>query len=537
MGLQRQNQSSPVNQSFAPVADTASQSGGMSNAQRQQQLSSSSLQEVGVDSSAPWAQHISEETDADQCLAPTVGPTRSPTPPTGAGMEWKTGPDGQTYGCLSQNGTPVLVRLHVNGSIDPLMAGDPGHDIASSLFPQASDAAKLEVSIPGAISSANGYSHGKDEMNHDLNDFSAKQQKSLDRLGPTRQQRKQTKTEKYLTHNLSKDADKKDEQYENPTDAWWTGVSKEFSASYKPTVEFPAGPLVVSLLGTAELTASLEAKPDWSAGLNAKDGANTEVSVFVGGKVGGKLAGGVGLGAGMAGIANAGVGGQVALNGNAQAGASLKAKAGTSSGLSASGDLGLDISMIGSVDLVPYISLQCIGKRFEYPVTLASYELLKWAPKLAGVEASKDGIQYKSLANTSDVTVNVPEFVQSGFIGSFVDWIGSLNEDNNAAAIVEELDKSGLLARMDASQKAELISKIMDGFVGEGHEGSVLKLIQSETDRAKREQLVISAYETEHGCPGKGDLDKALEWLRGSMDDRWFGDDNLTALNELFSGA
>ncbi len=211
----------------------------------------------------------------------------------------------------------------------------------------------------------------------------------------------------------------------------------------------------------------------------------------------------------------------------------VTASASTGKGVEASGDIGLSVALKGTVDLVPYVSLKCINERYEYPVKLAEYDLITWSPKLAGVKWSSDkGLSYQSLQNTSNVTVNVPDFAKKGMIADFVDWIDSMNEENDAHAVVTELSANGMLDLLPVSEKARLLSLIKDDVVMEAHEGSILKLIRSEADRTKREALVVAAYEQEFGK--KGSVADAKKWLRASMDDHWFGDDNEAAFDSLF---
>ncbi len=316
-------------------------------------------------------------------------------------------------------------------------------------------------------------------------------------------------------------------------------TSKEVSK--RITVDFPIGAgLMVNVSGNVAGNASVGLKPDMS--LKPGMGKGTaSVSASAGGSL--SLSGSVMLGvsAGVPKAVGLGVGGDISLAATGSLGGTLAATGEVGSGeagadayskLTLSGDIGLkaDITATGSVVL--FLNMSCINELIEHKIPLASYPLATWQALLAEVTySSKSGLGVPGLSDAGTIKWAVPDWA-SGLVEEVTDFASDLSDDNDAAAMVDELEAKGLLASLPASERAKLISRIMDPVVGEAHENRVLTLLRSESDPKRREEVLLRAYADEHGATGT--VPMAMEWLRGSLDNHLFGNDNEDAVGALF---
>jgi hypothetical protein len=321
----------------------------------------------------------------------------------------------------------------------------------------------------------------------------------------------------------------------------------EFKSEPPPlTTEVPVGAGGVGIFrAQASARGSAGLRPSGSKNLGVGDDnttATASLSAFIGGKISVKGSAELGMGAGAVGIASVGLSGRMTLEASGSVGGELSLAGAIGRHLSDSelkltgtAALKAELKAIGSI--VAWMSLPCIGDRVEHEIPFKEWPIAKWTPALAEVSFStQSGFSAKCIADPKNLELNIPDYIR-GLGEDLYSLVSGFSEDNRAADVVNELHANGTLALLDTDHRAKLISLIMDPVVMEGHELAILRVLRTASDRAQRERILISAYETEEElAPGTGTLAQALEWARGAVDNHTGGRDHqhLTELNLMF---
>jgi len=306
------------------------------------------------------------------------------------------------------------------------------------------------------------------------------------------------------------------------------------------TQEFPLPLGLVGSVGVGfglnvEATAGGKLNWDFSGGKLSGGG-----QADLGASVTASATGALGLGAGIAGLATAGVEGSATLNATAFAGATTAVTASAGLGdvenvkgagdlakfVSGDGMVGIKGDLKGDLQAAPFIRFNSIGKTWKYPINLASVRLGSFDFS-APLKVENGSMVIPATAEDFNWTFEPPGTFEQDGLQSLIKF---MNEDNQAAAVVADLDKQGLLDNLSSGEKARLFAQINDSVVMEDDEALLNDLLRTG-DKDSRREIVRKAYAIQKGKEGS---DKEVRnWLDSGVDDHVFGAAHWTKMLKL----